>query len=242
MKKAPIPKNELERIVSLNAIGILDTPPEERFDQLTRAATKIFKVPISTLTLIDANREWFKSCQGLDVTEGDRAISFCGHALVENKMLVVTDTTKDERFLDNPMVIGDPYIRFYAGVPIMSADGHRIGVFCIKDTKPREFSESDESVLRGLASWAELEINLHDTSLTTLQRSEFLEKFLRSSLKKEDFSFVKFLAVATLIIAASSFIMNSTSFYSLNKFLALTQWGSAALQSGAVSSPENIAP
>src|SRR3989344_415749 len=171
MKKAPIPKNELKRMLSLNSLGILDTPPEERFDQLTRVATKIFHVPISTLTLIDANREWFKSCQGLSKTEGDRAISFCGHALVENEILVIPDTAKDERFADNPMVTGEPYIRFYAGVPIISADNQRIGVFCIKDTKPREFSKEDQEILEGLAKWAQLEINSRNLSLS--MRDEF---------------------------------------------------------------------
>src|SRR3989344_1945858 len=114
MKTAPISKNEPRRIASLYALNLLDTKPEERFDRLTSVATKIFHVPISTLTLIDVNREWFKSCQGLSKTEGDRAISFCGHALVEDEMLIVPDTTKDERFYDNPMVVGEPYIRFYA--------------------------------------------------------------------------------------------------------------------------------
>src|SRR3989338_9651519 len=101
MKKAPIPKNELERIASLYAMDILDTAPEERFDRLTKTATQIFHVPISTLTLIDANREWFKSCQGLNQTEGDRAISFCGHALVADDVFVIPDTRKDARFADN---------------------------------------------------------------------------------------------------------------------------------------------
>ncbi len=178
MKKAPIPQNELRRIVSVYALDLLDTPPEERFDQLTRCATLIFHVPISTLTLIDANREWFKSCQGLDKIEGDRAISFCGHALIEDKILVVQDTKKDERFFDNPMVIGEPYIRFYAGVPIMSADGQRIGVFCIKDIKPREFSKDDQEILEGLAAWAQLEINSRNLSLSA--RDEFIEKYAKN--------------------------------------------------------------
>jgi GAF domain-containing protein len=219
MKKAPIPKNELQRIASLNSLGILDTPPEERFDQLTRSATKIFHVPISTLTLIDANREWFKSCQGLDQREGDRAISFCGHALVEDEILVIPDTQKDDRFADNPMVTGEPFIRFYAGVPIKSADGQRIGVFCIKDTKPREFSKDDKEILKGLASWAELEINLHDGRLTAVQQNRFLEKFVQGAAKSDEISFVKFLVVTTLVIAASGFIMNFVNFYDTNRRL-----------------------
>ena len=182
MKEAPIPKDEFKRIVSVYALDLLDTPPEERFDQLTRCATKIFHVPISTLTLIDAKREWFKSCQGLSKTEGDRAISFCGHALVEDKILVIPDTLKDERFSDNPMVVGEPYIRFYAGVPILSADGNRIGVFCIKDIKPREFSADDQEVLEGLAVWAQLEINSRNLSLST--QDAFIEQYAKKNKKK----------------------------------------------------------
>jgi GAF domain-containing protein len=163
MKKAPIPQNEKERLLSVYALELLDTPPEERFDLFTRVATKIFEVPISILTLVDANREWFKSCQGLPNHEGDRAISFCGHALLENEILVIPDAKKDPRFSDNPMVTGAPYIRFYAGVPILSGDGQRVGTFCIKDTKPREFTQEDRSALRQLALLVEHEVNLRNT-------------------------------------------------------------------------------
>ena len=190
MKEAPIPKNELTRIASLYALDLLDTPPEERFDRLTSCATKIFHVPISTLTLIDVNREWFKSCQGLSKTEGDRAISFCGHALVENEILIIPDTLKDERFKDNPMVTGEPYLRFYAGVPIMSADGSRIGVFCIKDTKPREFSKDDIEILKGLAKWAELEINLRNLNLS--MQDKFVEKYVVENIKRSNKSAANF--------------------------------------------------
>src|SRR3989344_9204756 len=165
MKPAPIPENEKERLLSLHKLGLLDTKPEERFDRITRTATETFNVPISTLTIVDEKREWFKSVCGLDQKEGDRAISFCGHAFLANEVFVIPDTAKDKRFSDNPMVIGKPYIRFYAGVPIMNADGQRVGVFCIKDTKPRSFSKDDEGVLQGLASWAEVEINYHNLSL-----------------------------------------------------------------------------
>ncbi|MBI4713617.1 PAS domain-containing protein [Candidatus Uhrbacteria bacterium] len=165
MLKAPIPKNEKQRLASLYAFKLLDTKQEERFDRITLIATKIFHVPISTLTLIDANREWFKSCQGLKKREGDRAISFCGHAVLNGNLFIIEDTRKDPRFSDNPMVVGKPFIRFYAGVPIKSADGARIGVFCIKDTKPRSLSENEKEILTGLAKWAELEINSRNLRL-----------------------------------------------------------------------------
>lgn len=181
MEQAPIPKNEEERMLSLHKLGILDTPPEERFDKITRIATKIFHCPISTLTLVDAKREWFKSCRGISETESGRAISFCGHALLSNDIFVVEDTKKDKRFFDNPMVVGKPYIRFYAGVPIMSADGQRVGVFCVKDTKPRKFSKEEEEILKGLASWAQLEINSRNLSLAISE-----EKRLQKTLTSED--------------------------------------------------------
>ncbi len=172
MKRAPIPTNEKERLLSLHALGLLDTQPEERFDRITRTATKIFRVPISTLTLVDAKREWFKSCQGLSEREGDRAISFCGHALLTEDVFVIPDTKKDERFADNPMVIGKPYIRFYAGVPIVNADGQRVGVFCIKDTKPRKFSKANEEILKNLSAWAELEVNSRNLSMALAEQKK----------------------------------------------------------------------
>jgi len=165
MQKAPIPENESERIESLKNLHILDTPPEERFDLLTKLATKVFNVPISTITLVDANREWFKSVCGLDKKEGDRAISFCGHAIFADDVLVVPDAKNDPRFSDNPMVVGEPFIRFYAGVPLFSADGQRVGTFCIKGHEPREVTEEEKEVLRVMAKLAELAINTHNIQL-----------------------------------------------------------------------------
>ncbi len=173
MKLAPVPKNEVQRLTSLYSLGLLDTPPEERFDLITRTTNRIFHTPISTLTLVDAKREWFKSLQGLATREGDRAVSFCGHSLLAPDIFVVPDTKKDDRFADNPWVTGKPYVRFYAGVPVLSPDKERIGVLCIKDTRPRQFSKGDQGILKGLASWAELEIHSRNLSLA-----------LRDSLKK----------------------------------------------------------
>jgi PAS domain S-box-containing protein len=186
MKKAPIPKNEEERLLSLHKLGLLDTKPEERFDRITRMATKIFNVPISTLTLVDAKREWFKSCQGLPVREGDRAISFCGHALLANDVFVIPDTKKDKRFSDNPMVVGKPFIRFYAGVPIVNVDGERIGVFCIKDKKPRKFSKSDKEMLKDLSAWAELEINSRNLTLALTEEKKLRDKLVQNYKELEE--------------------------------------------------------
>lgn len=171
-QQAPIPKNEKERLQSLAALHILDTPPEERFDRITKVALYLFNVPISAITLIDSRREWFKSCQGLPKRESERAISFCGHALVSEDLLIIPDTKKDPRFANNPMVVNAPYIRFYAGVPIKSADGKRMGVFCIKDRKPRKLNKESISMLKSLAAWAELELNTHELNLAIHAREE----------------------------------------------------------------------
>ncbi|OHA50803.1 MAG: hypothetical protein A2Z62_01150 [Candidatus Terrybacteria bacterium RIFCSPLOWO2_02_42_20] len=160
MQIAPIPKDENIRIEAVHRMAILDTKPEERFDRLTKEAVDRLKVPISTITIIDSKREWFKSCQGLDEKEGERAVSFCGHALLAQNIFVVEDTLKDDRFKDNPMVIGHPFIRFYAGIAILDhKTGQPVGVFCVKDTKPRTFSISEINILIDLADRAEKEIN-----------------------------------------------------------------------------------
>lgn len=178
MQPAPIPSNEEERLKALHKLNILDTPTEERFDRITRLTARFFQVPISTVTLVDSNREWFKSCYGLDKKEGDRAISFCGHAMLAPDVFIIPDATKDPRFADNPMVIGEPHIRFYAGVALSSADGHRVGTFCIKDHKPRTLTQEEVADLKALAAWAELEMNSHELS-TALEVREKTEQQLQ---------------------------------------------------------------
>ncbi len=152
---------------SVLELGILDTKPEKRFDTITEEAIRIFKTPISTISIIDSDREWFKSCQGLGVTQGPRDISFCGHALLSQIVLVVEDTLLDERFFDNPNVIGGDKIRFYAGVCLRDKKTHDpVGVLCIKDTQPRKFSPDDVSQLIALGKRAEEEINRPSLLLT----------------------------------------------------------------------------
>lgn len=160
MQKAPIPANDKERVCALEGLKLLDTAPEERFDRLTREAIKRFSVPISTITLVDKDREWFKSVQGLQVREGPRDISFCGHALMQEVILVINNTLADPRFANNPMVKGEPFIRFYAGKSLYDYQSHLpVGVFCIKDTKPRELTVTDMTDFLDLADRAEKEIN-----------------------------------------------------------------------------------
>ena len=175
-QKAPIPSDEKERLNSLKRLQILDTPPEERFDRITEMALHLFKVPISTVPLIATRREWFKSCQGLPEREGRRAISFCGHALLSEDIFIIPDARKDPRFAKNPMVIGKPYIRFYAAIPLKSADGKRVGVFCIKDYKPRKLNKQKINLLKSLAAWAELELNTHEIRLAIESREKAEKK------------------------------------------------------------------
>lgn len=158
MKTPDLPQNEQERLSTLKSLTILDSAPDERFDRLTRIATKLFDVPVALVSLVDKNRQWFKSCQGLDITETPRDISFCGHAILGDGAFVVQDAHNDERFIDNPLLIGQKHIRFYAGYPIRYLDGSKLGTLCIKDVKPRQFSEDDRQLLKDLATIVEHEI------------------------------------------------------------------------------------
>jgi diguanylate cyclase (GGDEF)-like protein len=158
MRKPDIPKDEKSRLKTLVSLNILDTFHEERFDRLTRMACKLFDVPIAMVTLVDDKRQWFKSCVGLNVSETARDISFCGHAILSDEVLVVSDAEKDARFADNPLVIGDPHIRFYAGCPIKSLNGSRLGTLGIIDGKARTLSKQDLDVLKDLASMVEREL------------------------------------------------------------------------------------
>ena len=160
MQRAPIPENEKERLEAVHEMAILDTEPEERFDHITREAVEKIHVPISTITILDKDREWFKSYQGLSKREGERAISFCGHALLTKNIFFVEDTLKDPRFADNPMVVGYPYIRFYGGIALVDhKTGQYIGVFCVKDTKPRTLTAEEVEIFIDLADQAECELN-----------------------------------------------------------------------------------
>ena len=158
MKPAANPPNENVRVASLHDLNILDTAAEERFDRLTRLARKMFSVPIAVVSLVDTDRQWFKSCTGLEATETGRDVSFCGHAILEDEILLVPDALEDERFHDNPLVTGVPNIRFYAGCPLKVANGAKIGTLCIIDREPREFGDEDKALLRDLARMAELEL------------------------------------------------------------------------------------
>jgi len=157
--KAPATSiDEAVRLTTLRSLDILDSLGEERFDRLTRMAKQMFRVPIALVSLVDENRQWFKSCVGLDVSETSRDISFCGHAILGDEVFVISDTLKDDRFSDNPLVLEDPHIRFYAGCPIRVANGSRIGTLCIINREPRDFCAEDEELLKDLAAMVEQEL------------------------------------------------------------------------------------
>lgn len=159
MKTPELPSDESVRLGTLRSLDILDTLPEERFDRLTRMARRLFGVPIALVSLVDAERQWFKSCVGLDATETPRDVSFCGHAIHGDDVFLVDDATKDERFADNPLVLDEPRIRFYAGCPLRAPNGSQMGTFCIIDYEPRTLDEDELETLRDLASMAERELS-----------------------------------------------------------------------------------
>lgn len=164
MIKPAIPADERRRLQTLREMKLLDTPPEERFDRVTRLAKQVFSTQIALVSLVDADRQWFKSRQGLDAEETPREISFCGHAILDDKIMVVNNAVEDQRFCDNPLVCGNPNIRFYAGYPLAAPDGSRVGTLCIIDDKPKDLSQEQLQLLRELGRMVEEELIAADAS------------------------------------------------------------------------------
>lgn len=156
-----IPQQEAERLIALRNLQLLDSNADNGFDRLTELATQIFDVPMSMITLIDEDRQWFKSRQGLKVCETPRRISFCGHVVADGQPMVVNNALRDPRFSDNPLVTGTPFIRFYAGFPLFVAPEVCVGTFCLIGTLPRGFEDADMNRLKLLAAQAEELIQLH---------------------------------------------------------------------------------
>ena len=152
MPAAPLPPDELDRLSLLDALDLLDTPPEPVFDRITRLASRLLDVPMAMFSLVDADRQWFKSRVGMEAQETPREYAFCAHAIGMSTPLVVEDATRDRRFSDNPLVNGPPNIRFYAGVPIRTSAGLAIGTLCALDTRPRALSPGEAEVLNDLAT------------------------------------------------------------------------------------------
>jgi hypothetical protein len=160
MPSAPLPYNEAQRLDALRACRILDSAPERSFDGLVELAARLTQAPMAVLSLVDHTRQWFKARVGLDVHETPRAHSFCAHAILQPTPLIVEDAARDARFADNPLVMGPPGIRFYAGYPLELSDGVRLGTLCVIETRPRTLSSSEQSALASLADQAAAQLEL----------------------------------------------------------------------------------
>jgi len=157
---APVSVNEAARVAALDRYAILDTEPEQSFDDLVILAAHICKTPIALLTLVDDHRQWFKSAVGVQVRETPREVSFCAHAIQQPDLFIVPDTLQDPRFKDNPLVTGEPHIRFYAGAPLVNEDGFALGTLCVGDRQPRELDEDQKVALTSLSHLAFRQIEL----------------------------------------------------------------------------------
>ena len=158
MQVAAIPANESTRLAALYQLLILDTLPEERFDKIAAFAAQEFEVPIAVITLVDAERQWFKAKVGTEECETGRYVSFCAHAILHDDIMVVPDAAADARFVDNPLVTGEPHIRFYAGAPLTLASGLRLGTLCLIDRAPRTLDALDLGILGTLRDLAVMEL------------------------------------------------------------------------------------
>ena len=174
MYSAPLPDNETERLKVLNLYQILDTASEGAFDEITSQAASHFQVPIALISLVDANRQWFKSCVGLSVNHTGRDESFCAYTILDNKPFIIPDTLLDARFTDNPLVTGEPYVRFYAGAPLITPDGYALGTICLLDRQPRVFSSSDVRTLTLIARAVVTRLNLRLASLNLEKANSLL--------------------------------------------------------------------
>jgi signal transduction histidine kinase len=161
MPAAPLPENEFDRLAQLCAYEILDTGRDPRFERIISLAAAIFEVPICLVSLVDGARQWFKAKIGLSETQTPRDVAFCGHTILSDEALVIEDAKLDPRFADNPLVTGAPYIRFYAGAPLIVATGYRLGTLCIIDTKPRSIDISQVRQLKALAAVVADSLDIH---------------------------------------------------------------------------------
>jgi hypothetical protein len=152
-----IPQDEAERLIEFRLSAAVDTQPEERFDKISRMAQRVFDVPFAGVSFVEGDRQWFKSKLGLPIGDMARDLSFCGHAITSDDVFVVEDAVLDPRFAQNPIVLEDPHIRFYAGQPVKGPGGHNVGTLCIMDNLPREFSDEDRETLRDLGEMVEKE-------------------------------------------------------------------------------------
>src|SRR6266404_922773 len=180
---APLPASEKKRLKVLWQYQVLDTVPEEVFDDLTELAARICEAPIAMITLVDEDRQWFKSKVGVTVSETSRDISFCSHAIGQPDLFIIPDATKDERFARNPLVTSEPKVRFYAGAPLVTPDGHALGTLCVIDKVARELRPDQKTALRVLARHVMSQLELRRHSITLSKEKKQRER-LQGDLEK----------------------------------------------------------
>ncbi|MEG3127526.1 sensor domain-containing diguanylate cyclase [Pantoea cypripedii] len=164
MKAPALPADESDRLAQLRALNILHTPAEERFDRLTRLARRLFGVPVALVSLLEEDHQWFKSIAGKSGETAPRNTSFCGHAILQDDVMVIENALEDDRFYDNPLVTGENPVRFYAGCPLRTPAGAKVGTLCIVDHHARSFDADDYHTLRDLAAMAEAELVAFQTA------------------------------------------------------------------------------
>lgn len=173
--------NESDRLATLYKYGVLDSDFEERYERLTRVAAAVFGTPIALISLVDKERQWFKSKLGLAVRETPRDISFCTHAIRDTDVFIVNDAREDERFRRNPLVTGEPHVRFYAGAPLVTYEGHALGTFCVIDRAPRaEFTVEQKGLLKDFADtvvdFFEMQLAIREARAKRVTRGEVVRK------------------------------------------------------------------
>jgi GAF domain-containing protein len=188
----PIPENEAERINTLRGYGILDTHPEERFDDLTRLAASICGTPSSFISLVDEDRQWFKSKTGIELCQTSRADAICAHAIMSPEVFVLPDASQDPRFASNPLVLGEPFVRFYAGAPLTAPNGHHLGALCVIDRVPRQLRPDQLEGLRILSRQVMAQVilgkNLNDLKSALNQRDQLEQDMEKLILDLQDAS------------------------------------------------------
>lgn len=183
--------DESARLAALRSYRILDTDPEAGFDDLALLATQICGTPIGLITLIDERRQWFKARVGLTISETERSISFCTHAIQQSEIMIVPNALDDRRFRQNPLVQGEPHIRFYAGAPLVTPEGHAIGTLCVVDSVPRQLNESQLNALDALRRQAEAQLELRrnllelDAALAERDKAETAQATLVTELRQQ---------------------------------------------------------